>query len=271
MNKKSKLRIPRPFLKWAGGKTQLLNEIACILPSFEGRYIEPFVGGGALFFELEPKLAMIADINLELVNTYIAVRDNVEELIEKLSLFRFEKNEYYRIRDTEHRDKVSIAARMIYLNKTCFNGLYRVNKKGKFNVSIGSYKDPVICDAENLRACSRVLQTAAILIDSFQEIEHWAREGDFVYLDPPYIPVSVTANFVSYSAGRFPISSHEKLFEIFKILSEKGVYLMLTNSDTAWTREKYADFNIHEVSANRSINSKGISRGKVSELIVTNY
>jgi DNA adenine methylase len=271
MNKKSKLRIPRPFLKWAGGKTQLLSEIACLLPTIKGRYIEPFVGGGALFFELEPKYAILQDANLELVTTYCAVRDYVEELIEALSLFKFEKEEYYRVRDTECYNTVNIAARMIYLNKTCFNGLYRVNSKGKFNVAMGDYKDPVICDAENLRACSRILQDVDIRWGDFSSLADIANPGDFVYLDPPYIPVSVTSNFTSYSKDNFPISSHEKLFGIFKTLSDKGVYLMLTNSDTAWTREKYADFNIHEVSANRSINSKGTLRGKVSELIITNY
>jgi DNA adenine methylase len=271
MNKKSKLRIPRPFLKWAGGKTQLLSEIACLLPTIKGRYIEPFVGGGALFFELEPERALIQDVNLELITTYRAVREYVEELIEALSLFKFEKEEYYKVRDTECYNMVNIAARMIYLNKTCFNGLYRVNSKGKFNVSMGDYKNPVICDAENLRACSKVLQKAEISWSSFEGTTYHAQAGDFVYFDPPYIQVSSTSNFTSYTKDNFAISDHEKLLKEFKTLSDKGVYLMLTNSDTEWTREKYADFNIHEVSANRSINSKGALRGKVSELIITNY
>lgn len=271
MNKKSKLRTPRPFLKWAGGKTQLLSEIACLLPTIKGRYIEPFAGGGALFFELEPERALIQDVNYELITTYRAVREYVEELIEALYLFKFEKEEYYRVRDTECYNIVNIAARMIYLNKTCFNGLYRVNGKGKFNVSMGDYKDPVICDSENLRACSRVLQGAEIQYGDFCSVENIAKSGDFIYLDPPYIPVSITSNFTSYTKDLFPISSHEKLFDIFKILSDNGVYLMLTNSDTSWTREKYANFNIHEVRSKRSINSKGSSRGKVPELIITNY
>jgi DNA adenine methylase len=271
MNKKTKLRIPRPFLKWAGGKTQLLSEIACLLPTIKGRYIEPFVGGGALFFELEPERALIQDVNLELIDTYRVVRDHVDELIESLGTYKFEKEEYYRVRDSECYNIVNIAARMIYLNKTCFNGLYRVNSKGKFNVAMGDYKNPVICDAENLRACSRVLQGAEIQWGDFRSVESIVGPGDFVYFDPPYIPVSVTSNFTSYSKDNFPISSHEELLEIFKTLSDKGAYLMLTNSDTTWTRGKYADFHIHEVSAKRSINSKGTSRGKVSELIITNY
>jgi DNA adenine methylase len=271
MNKKSKLRTPRPFLKWAGGKTQLLSEIACLLPTIKGKYIEPFVGGGALFFELEPQNAIIMDCNLELTTCYQAVRDYVEEVIEALSRFKFEKEDYYKVRDTECYSLVNIASRMIYLNKTCFNGLYRVNGKGKFNVAMGDYKDPVICDSENLRACSKVLQNTDIRWSDFSSVENIVDKGDFVYLDPPYIPVSVTSNFTSYSKDNFPISSHEKLFKIFKSLSDKGIYLMLTNSDTSWTREKYSNFNIHEVKANRNINSKGSSRGKVSELIITNY
>ncbi len=269
--------VPRPFLKWAGGKTQLLGELTARLPSYFLVYHEPFVGGGALFFHLYRKgwirRASIADINPELIDTFVAVRDCVEDVIERLATYPHDEEFYYALRaqDPWSMDLPTRAARMIYLNKTGYNGLYRVNKQGKFNVPFGRYKLPNYCDEENLRAVSAALQQVEILCTSFETILERAKPGDFVYLDPPYAPRSSTANFTAYHTGGFDHDAQVKLGDVFRELTERGVNVMLSNSDVALIRSLYSDFNISQVFANRAINSKASKRGRVTELIITNY
>lgn len=269
----------KPFLKWAGGKSQLADVLVAHLPAEFNVYHEPFVGGGALFFRLyrsgRIKNAVLSDINAELIDTYTTIRNQVEALIELLSEFPYNREFYYALRgaDTELMSMVERAARMIYLNKTGYNGLYRVNKQGKFNVPFGDYKSPKYLDRENLLAVSHALKHADILCASFETVLERARAGDLVYFDPPYVPLSRTSSFTSYHAGGFGIKDHQRLRDVCIALSEKGVYVALSNSDTSVTRSLYTSskFILHEVWANRAINSKGSRRGKVAELIITNY
>lgn len=266
----------KPFLKWVGGKRQLLHEIVPRLPKYS-RYFEPFIGGGALFFHLQPKNAYITDINLELINVYRIIRDDVHELIKDLKKHTNDKEYFLKIRDIDRSieyiawDQVSKASRFIYLNKTCFNGLYRVNSKGQFNVPFGKYANPKILDEENLLNCSRVLQDTYIETAHFSNVLNHAQEGDFVYLDPPYIPVNQTSNFTSYSKEGFGDTEHWKLKEVCDRLTKKGVKFMLSNSYTERTLSLYKDYNIYTVSASRSVNSDASKRGKVFEVICTNY
>jgi len=271
--------IPRPFLKWAGGKTQLINELMSHMPARFARYHEPFLGGGALFFGLhrERKIrqAFISDINAELIDTYIAIRDQVEDVIALLSQYPHSKEFYYKLRSRDPWEMgiAERAARMIYLNKTGYNGLYRVNRQGKFNVPFGRYKSPKYYDHENLKAVSRALQGVSIECMPFEEAVERTQAGDWVYFDPPYAPVSKTSNFTTYHMNGFSIEDQERLRDVCLALTEKGVLVTLSNSDTALTRELYsvAGFFIDEVFAARAINSKGAKRGKIRELIVTNY
>lgn len=267
-------REARPFLKWVGGKGQLLQQFRSLIPEdFDrtaGRYFEPFVGGAALFFSMKPKRAVLTDVNAELINTYCAVRDCVEDVILALEKHRYDREHYYRVREL---DPASLpaperAARTIFLNKTGFNGLYRVNRAGRFNVPIGRYTNPSFCDKDNLRACSLVLKTAEIKVRDFAKIVSRARAGDFVYFDPPYDPVSETADFTSYIPGGFGWERQRELATVFTKLAAKGVHVMLSNSDTPAIRELYAGFRIDDVLASRSINSNAARRGKVGEVVV---
>jgi DNA adenine methylase len=212
--------LPRPFLKWAGGKTQLSDDLLDRMPLSFNTYHEPFVGSGALFFRLyrdqKIKHAILSDINAELVDTYLAIRDNVEDVIQLLSGFPHDEKFYYRIRDMDPWS-ISIAeraARMIYLNKTGYNGLYRVNRQGKFNVPFGQYKSPKYLDKENLLAVSRALENVEILCTSFDTVTERAKPGDWVYFDPPYVPLSQTSNFTSYHANGFGLTDQERLRDI---------------------------------------------------------
>lgn len=268
------LKGARPFLKWAGGKTQLLPELVRRMPRFSGRYFEPFLGGGALFFHLAPEQAVIRDTNREIINCCRVIRDKVDALIERLSSMRYDKDEYYRIRAEDPEDMsspVDRAARTIYLNRTGFNGLYRVNSNGKFNVPMGRYKNPTICDEKNLKACAVTLSKADIEVASFETVADAATPEDFVYLDPPYIPVSKTAHFTAYQQGGFSMGDQAKLAETFEALTRKGVPCMLSNSDVPWINEAYREYRIRRVKAVRAVNSKASARGAVSEVIVTNY
>jgi DNA adenine methylase len=264
---------PRPFLKWVGGKTQLLEQFRPLLPAMFGQYFEPFVGGAALFFALRPTRSSLRDVNEELIGCYRAVRDEVSSVIAALRRHRYDSEHYYAIRDLDPKKLSSAerAGRTIFLNKTGFNGLYRVNRAGKFNVPFGRYTKPSFCDPDNLQSCSLALQGTEIEVRDFASIVRDAKPQDFVYFDPPYVPVSQTSDFTSYVAEGFTWADHEKLADVFSRLTRKGVYAMLSNSDTPAVRDLYAGFQIDEVYAARSVNSNAARRGKVAEVVVRNY
>lgn len=264
-----------PFLKFAGGKTALLPEILPLLPDRIDHYYEPFVGGGAVFFALaEAKrfsVAYLSDTNVELMNLYNELAHHPENVIQHLKTHVYDEKYYYAVRaqDPHKMSTIARAARLIYLNKTCFNGLYRVNKSGQFNVPFGSYKNPTICDEENLLAASLVLRHAAISPFDFEDATRYAKRGDAVFFDPPYIPLSKTSNFTAYSADGFSDGDQERLRDVIDKLDAKGVHVLLSNSDTPRVRELYADFKIEEVQAPRRVNSKGGKRGNVGELLIS--
>ncbi|HEY9799659.1 MAG TPA: DNA adenine methylase [Leptolyngbyaceae cyanobacterium] len=269
-----KQTCPRPFLKWAGGKSRLIPQYQPYLPKNYQTYYEPFLGGGALFFHLRPQKAILTDINFDLITTYCCVRDRVEELIALLQEHKSKHNRdyYYTVRGKTVDDELEQAARFIYLNKTCYNGLYRVNSQGKFNVPLGKYKKPNICQEDLLRAASDLLSTSEIKQADFTEVLNSATSSDdFVFLDPPYHPISDTSYFTGYSIYRFSEIQQIKLRDTFKELSERGVKVMLSNSDSDFIRSLYSSFNIHTISAARSINSNIKKRGKITEILVTSY
>jgi len=256
-----------------GGKNRVLPQLLPLLPERFNRYHEPFVGGGAMFFSLQPGKAELWDINAELINCYQVIRDQVEDLIPALSLHRYEKDYYYALRALDPREMAPVqqAARTICLNRTGFNGLYRVNQSGTFNVPFGRYSNPTICDAPNLRLCSQALAKARIDSRDFGDLRSTARRGDFVYFDPPYVPRSATAGFTNYNPGGFGWDDQERLAELFTTLAARGVHVMLSNSDVPVVRELYADFTIATVMASRNINSRADRRGAVSEVVVRSY
>lgn len=263
----------RPFLKWAGGKRALVPDIVERLPDTIAAYWEPFLGGGAVFFALDGRIqtARLSDVNAELALTYQMVRNKPEELIELLGSHESQhedKDYYYRVRKTTGaRDAVAVAARFIYLNKTCYNGLYRVNKSGEFNVPRGQYKNPTICDAAGLGKASAVLQKAEIRFGDFDDmVDPGAR--DFIYCDPPY-----DGTFTSYAAQGFGKSEQQRLRDAVLRWHELGAAVMVSNADTELIRSLYSSsaFTLHEVSAPRHINSDGGKRGSVAELLITTY
>lgn len=276
-----------PFIKWAGGKRQLLPRMETLIPAKFDRYFEPFLGGGAVFFYLSSHKnfrfdAYLSDINQDLLNSYHVVQDSVEVLISILKYHQEQyrlspKKYYYELRDlTNPTNDVEKAARFIALNKTCYNGLYRVNKKNLFNVPFGRYKNPLICDAENLRNTSillRELKSRLIAEDYKKILIENAREGDFIYLDPPYSPVSATANFTTYTGNGFGQADQIQLADLFRKLDGRGCNILLSNSDVPFIRELYAGYSdcITKVDANRAINSKASGRSGHSELLIRNY
>jgi DNA adenine methylase len=274
------LREAQPFLKWAGGKSQLLAQFDPFFPASISEYCEPFIGGGAVFFHLKARFpqvkAIIRDNNPELINCYIAVRDHVERLAASLDehLLQFRQNGeqyYYLVRGQHHlADPVARASRMIFLNKTCFNGLWRVNARGEFNVPIGSYRPEKVSlyDPPNLAAASRGLQEVDLAVEDFRETLRSVRPETFVYVDPPYFPVSATANFTSYTKEEFGKAEQEELAALFADAARRGVHLMLSNSDTPFIRDLYKGFKLHTVKARRAVNCDGTKRGQVSEVIV---
>ncbi len=268
-----KQRVSQPFLKWAGGKTQLLDELLRRMPKDYNVYFEPFIGGGALYFAVSPKTAVIADINDDLVNAYNVVRDQPEELIEALKSYVNDKDFFYEVRaqDPYSLAPLERAARLIYLNRTCFNGLYRVNKSGQFNVPFAGYKNPNIVQAERLLAASNTLSDTKVFNASFEKVLVNAKAGDFIYLDPPYYPKDVYSDFKRYNKEQFYKNDHERLAELYNELSDRGCYVMLSNSDTPFTRELYKKWRVDTVYAKRMINSDSSKRGAVTEIIVTNY
>ncbi|MGB5285816.1 MAG: DNA adenine methylase, partial [Polyangiales bacterium] len=272
-------REAAPFVKWAGGKGRLLSQLRPLLPrgASRMRHVEPFVGGGAMFFSRQPKRALLTDINPALVGTYTAIRDDVNGVIAALRglASRHSKESYYEVRQRYNRSpRISTAKRaamFIYLNKTCFNGLHRVNRKGEFNVPMGAYKNPRILNEDGLHAASAALQGSDLRCASFDTLLENAKPGDFVYFDPPYEPVSETASFTSYARDGFSRDDQTRLRDVFKALDRRGCKLMLSNSDVPFIRGLYGDFNVETVAAPRAINCDATKRGKVSEVVVRNY
>ncbi|MEM9922175.1 MAG: DNA adenine methylase [Cyanobacteria bacterium P01_D01_bin.50] len=299
---------PKPFLKWAGGKTQLIKQISQFLPKELNngsitKYVEPFMGGGALFFWLahnyQVKELLISDINADLILAYKTIQRNVDELIEKLldienkylSLNENQRSRYFyqeREKFNYRRDKINLlnyngewierTARIIFLNKTCFNGLFRVNSKGDFNVPIGKYKKPSLCHPENLKAVAKILQKTKIVKADFSQYEEFIDSDTFVYFDPPYRPISNTSNFTSYSHQIFGDSEQIRLYKYYKKLDQKGALLLLSNSDPKnhnpeddFFDRVYSDYRIERVKASRFINSKSSKRSPINELLIMNY
>ena len=266
----SRLIPAKPFLKCAGGKRQLLEHLRSRVPEY-GTYHEPFIGGGALFFDSSPEKAILADYNDRLVRTYRSVRDNPEAVIDRLAGYPNEKSFFLRMRsrDIDKESDEELAAWMIYLNRTGFNGLYRVNQKNGFNVPFGRYKNPKICDAENLRACSKRLQNVEIFHGDFRSVEDRVKPGDFVYFDPPYVPASDTSSFTAYTKKGFNLQDQAELRDLARRLKEKGVSVLLSNSSVPEVHALYAEgFERIEIFANRAINSNAAKRGKVAEALI---
>lgn len=292
----------KPFLKWAGGKGQLISEIEKFYPFSTGevtKYAEPFVGGGAVLFDIlgkyELKEIYISDINAELINTYIIIRDDIDKLIPMLSLMQSEfiplgiegRKTYYldkrmrfnriKVRGDE-KDSLEKAALMIFLNRTCFNGLFRVNRKGLFNVPMGSYKNPLICDERNLQAVSEKLQKVTIVCGDYRKSKDFIDNKTFVYFDPPYRPITETSSFTAYTENLFNDKEQIELAEFIGEMDAKGAKIVISNSDPKNANKKdnffddiYSDYRIKRVDANRMINSKSDSRGKIKELLISNF
>lgn len=260
-----------PYLKWAGGKRAMLKHLLPLVPSSYGTYHEPFVGGGAMLFALQPRKAIISDINQRLTRSYVAVRDEVDAVIALLKTYPYEKEFFLRMRREriDAKSNVEVAAWLVYLNRTCFNGLYRVNRNNEFNVPFGRYANPTICDEVNLRSCSEALKATSILGEPFERVLDRAVAGDFVYFDPPYLPISATSSFTGYSSDGFGIRDHEWLRDIACELSSRGVHVLISNSAAPAVRALYSkDFEVTEVFANRAINADRGGRGKIPELII---
>lgn len=273
----------RPFVKWVGGKTQLLLEFRKLYPKHYERYFEPFVGGGAVFLYLTPLKMHLNDINKALIWAYKNIRKNPEGIIKLLKSFQkdyYEKdsrereNFYYSVREEYNNlsnEEIKKSAYLIFLNKTCYNGMYRENSEGKFNVPFGRYKKPKILDKENLLALSVMLKNANLTFVDFERAVEKAKRGDFVYFDPPYYPVSKTASFTNYSENGFLEKEQIRLKKTFTNLDKKGVFVMLSNSYTDFIRKLYKNYKHIVVTANRTINCKAEGRGKIKELVILNY
>jgi len=275
----------QPFIKWVGGKRGLLKQILPLFPKKFNNYHEPFLGGGAVFFELysqgllNDKQIYLSDINAELINAYNVVKNDPIGLILNLEIYsaKHSKDFYYETRALDREDnflqtsELERATRFMYLNKTCFNGLYRVNKKGYFNTPIGSYKNPNIADKDIILSASSALQNAIITNQSFAEVAKNSNKGDLVYFDPPYYPLSTTSSFTSYDSNCFLDNEQFKLFETFNKLSDMGVKAVQSNSDTKFINDLYKDYDITIVNANRYINSNSNGRGKISEVLIRSY
>jgi len=272
--------LAKPFLKWAGGKGQLLPELEARVEAARpfGRYHEPFVGGAALFFALSNadglgRGACLSDSNPNLIEAYRGVRDRVDELIPLLKKHetRHSRDYYYQMRAAAPKTQAARAARVVYLNRTCYNGLYRENSRGEFNVPMGRYQNPRVCHEENLRAAARALQEAEVECRPFETVLERAVEGDLVYFDPPYHPVSRTSSFTAYDRGGFGEDQQRRLAEVFAALAGRGVKVILSNSMTELVRELYGGFRIEEVYARRAVNSMAGRRGPVPEALVTSF
>ncbi|MEO6862801.1 MAG: DNA adenine methylase [Microcoleus sp.] len=277
--------LVRPFLKWAGGKRQLLPEILKYCPKLTSKntYYEPFIGGGALLFELQPQKAVINDSNKELINCYRVVKESLDDLMEELRNGKYINNEtsYYDMRELDRSKKyaklseVEKAARIIYLNKTCYNGLFRVNSQGQFNVPFGRYKNPNLLDDAVLRAVNKYLSSETIIMlnHDFEKAVQDAKKGDFIYLDPPYDPVSETASFTGYDVNGFNKDEQQRVKKVFDDLTKRGCKVIVSNSCTDFIMDLYKDYHdkIKKVRATRSINSNALKRSMVDEVLVLNY
>ena len=289
----------KPFVKWAGGKTQLLNEIRLKYPAKIEKYCEPFVGGGAVLFDVlkiyNPQEVLINDINEELINTYYQIKNSVDELIrilkkwektynciseeERQELYRIKRNDYNKlIKEYRKNELVLKAALFIFLNKTCFNGLYRVNSDGLYNVPKGKYKKPIICDENNLIEINQVLKNVVIKCGDFEKCEKFIDNKTFVYIDPPYRPLTASSSFTSYSKEQFDDNEQLRLGRFINRINGKGAKIVLSNSDPKNINKKdnffddlYNKYNIKRINAKRVINSKGTSRGNITELLVANF
>ncbi|RCJ30929.1 DNA methyltransferase [Nostoc minutum NIES-26] len=271
-----KAAYPRPFLKWAGGKSRLIQQYNPYFPKDYKTYYEPFLGGGAVFFHLQPSQAILTDINSELITTYHCVRDNVEELICLLKehKIKHDRDYYYDVRANSRINDIERAARLIYLNKTCYNGLYRVNSQGKFNVPLGKYKNPNICPEDLLRVASTALSKSKIQQADFTDVLNQATSSeDFVFCDPPYHPISSTSYFTGYNGNSFGDKEQELLRDTCAELASRGVKVMVCNSDCDFIKNLYKqiNFNIYTIAASRSINSNTKKRGMIYELLITSY
>ncbi len=279
----------KPFVKWVGGKRQLLKQFKDLnlyppddFNPVKNTYFEPFVGGGAVFLDLLPQKAVLSDMNLELITTYNVIKNDLEKLIKKLKEHQQKNNKTYflkiRAQNLSRLSDVSIAARFIYLNRTCFNGLYRVNKSGQFNVPFGKYKNPLIVDKNNLQKISKVLRGVKIKHQDYKKTVANAKKGDFVYFDPPYAPLSPTSSFTSYTKNGFGEQQQIELRDTFYKLHKKGCFVMLSNSNSDFINKIYGELakkdkriKINKLGANRMINSKASGRGKIKEILVVNY
>ena len=268
----------KPFIKWVGGKRRLLPELTERLPTSWSTYYEPFLGGGALYFHLLPGESYISDINAELINAYQTIQDRLGLLVTELTSYQNDENYYLSIRELDRDPKVFAnlsavqrAARFIYLNKTCFNGLYRVNSKGQFNVPFGHRSSPNFLDVENLSACSLALRDTTITCESYTCVLRYAKAGDFVYFDPPYIPDGISSTFTQYTKDGFGMKEHRELLDVCDVLNARGVKWMLSNSSAPIVYKLYEKYTIDTVQVQRLVGASAESRRKVDEVIVRNY
>lgn len=271
----------KPILKWVGGKRQLLKVIESYIPEEFNTYYEPFFGGGAVFFAIQPKQAKINDASKELINVYKQIKNHSKRLIEILKVHEknHSKEYYYQIRKLDRNasyeklNDLEKAARFIYLNKTCFNGLYRVNKSNQFNTPIGKYKNPLICDEENIIQVGKLFKNNKVVISNndFEKFLKDAKKGDFVYLDPPYDPISDSSSFTAYQSNGFEREEQIRLKNVCDALNNKGIKFLLSNSDTAFINDLYKDYKIVKVLARRSVNSKADKRNEIYEVLIMNY
>ena len=276
-----KNKLVSPFLKWVGGKRQSISSILKYLPQNVGsyNYIEPFVGGGALLFHLQPQTAKINDLNSELINVYNIIKNNIDELLDDLKKHKNNADYFYKIRSLDRSPKyhqlseVQRASRIIFLNKTCFNGLYRVNNAGEFNTPYGRYKNPNIVNEPTLKAVNKYLNANNIEVFSldYENVLTAATKNSFVYLDPPYHPVSESSNFTGYIQGGWSSRDQERLKSVCSSLDKKGIKFLLSNSSTAFIKNLYKNYSIVTIRANRTINSDGEKRGEVDEVLIRNY
>lgn len=265
----------KPFVKWAGGKRQILDHIVANLPKEYNRYFEPFLGGGAVLLHLQPEVAIVSDVNPELINAFEVIKNQPAELLKKIKKMKNDEETFYKIRKQKPAKlkPVDRAARFIYLNKTCFNGLYRENSRGEFNVPFAFHKNPTIADPENINNLNEYLNTQEVKLVSadYRQILLEAQEGDLIYIDSPYFPLK-KGSFTKYAKNDFTLKDHQDLAEVYKALSERGCKVLMSNSNTKFIKDLYKDFTIIPVPARRSINSKGNGRSKdLIEVLIRNY
>lgn len=265
------IKKAKPFLKWAGGKRALIPSLSKLIPQDFNRYFEPFLGGGALFFELNPSRSILSDVNVELINAYLQIKNNPNDVIRKLKKIRHCKEEYYKIRSQRPKSVVSRAARFIYLNRTCWNGLYRENKNGEFNVPMGRYINPLICDSEGLMQASKSLKNAQINSCDFEDILAKAQKKDLIYLDPPYVTGHKNNGFINYNNKIFKWEDQKRLASVAMDLKKKGCYVIISNASHESIDQLYNQFFSIEVSRLSLLAASSKKRGNVEEKIFTSF